>query len=176
MQGIQGAWDKVCGYIIQYGFNVIAAILIFVIGKWLARIVTRIVENILLRSKINKTLAVFTKNIAYYIILIFVVIAALNKLGIETTSFVALIGAAGLAVGLALQGSLANFAAGVMIIIFQPFEVGNYVEAGGAAGRVLEIQIFTTILTTQDNKRVIIPNAKITGDKIIVYPASEGKS
>jgi small conductance mechanosensitive channel len=104
------------------------------------------------------------------VLLLFVIIAALNKLGVETTSFVALIGAAGLAVGLALQGSLANFAAGVMIIMFHPFGVGDYVEAGGGVGTVQDIQIFSTVIITDDKKKVIVPNAKITGDKITVYP------
>jgi small conductance mechanosensitive channel len=102
--------------------------------------------------------------------LIFVCIAALNKIGIETTSFVALIGAAGLAIGLALQGSLANFAAGVMLIFLQPFKIGDEVEAGGASGFVREIQIFSTIMETRDKKKVIVPNAKITSDKIVVLP------
>ena len=97
-------------------------------------------------------------------------IAALNKIGIETNSFLAIIGAAGLAVGLALQGSLSNFAAGVMMIIFHPFKLGDYVEAGGAEGTVTEIQIFSTVIETKDNKRVIVPNAKITGDKITIHP------
>ena len=124
----------------------------------------------LIRSKIEKTLASFAKNISYAGLLTFVAIAALNKLGVETNSFLAIIGAAGLAIGLALQGSLSNFAAGVMMILFQPFHLGDYVEAGGAEGTVAEIQIFTTIIETKDHKRVIVPNAKITGDKITVHP------
>ena len=158
------------GYFIPYGINFIAAILIFVIGKWGARIVSRLLEQVLLKSKIEKTLASFGKNIAYFTILAFVAIAALNKIGVETNSFLAIIGAAGLAVGLALQGSLSNFAAGVMMILFQPFKLNDYVEAGGAEGRVTEIQIFSTIIMTKDNKRVIVPNSKITGDKITVHP------
>ena len=167
---MQDTIDKIYGYLIQYGMNLIAAVLIFVIGKWAARLVSHLLENLLLKSKIEKTLATFAKNIAYFTMLTFVAIAALNKLGVETNSFLAIIGAAGLAVGLALQGSLSNFAAGVMMIIFQPFRIGNYVEAGGAEGTVSEIQIFHTIITTKDKKRVIVPNAKITGDKITVYP------
>ena len=167
---MQETIDKICGYLIQYGMNLIAAVAIFVIGKWAARGVSNILESILLKSKVEKTLAVFAKNISYFAILTFVAIAALNKLGVETNSFLAIIGAAGLAVGLALQGSLSNFAAGVMMVIFQPFHLGDYVEAGGAEGTVAEIQIFNTIITTKDNKRVIVPNAKITGDKITVHP------
>lgn len=166
--------NKIYLALIQYGMNVIAAILIVVIGRWVARMMTRVMEKALIHSKMNKTLVSFIKNICYFGILIFVAIAALSKIGIETTSFIALIGAAGFAVGLALQGSLGNFAAGVMLIILEPFHVGDCVEAGGATGHVEEIQIFSTILKTQDNKKVIIPNSKITGDKITIFPP-EGK-
>ena len=172
---MQQSLEKLYVYAIQYGVNLLFAILILIIGKWAARLASRIVEATMIKAKINKTLAVFTKNMAYFGLLIFVAIAALSKLGIETTSFVALVGAAGLAVGLALQGSLANFAAGVMLIIFQPFEVGDFIEAGGAVGSVEEIQIFNTVMLTADNKKVIVPNAKITGDKITVHPRSPKK-
>lgn len=167
---MQESFDKIYAYLIQYGMNFLAAILIFIIGKWAARFASRILEGALSRSKLEKTLIVFFRNIAYYTILTFVAIAALNKIGIETSSFLAIIGAAGLAVGLALQGALSNFAAGVMIIIFHPFRLGDYVEAGGGEGTVSEIQIFSTILINRDNKRIIIPNAKLTGDKIVVHP------
>lgn len=170
---MQQTIDKIYGYLIQYGLNFIAAILIFIIGKWLAQVVTNLLEKALLRSKVEKTIANFSKHIAYGTILTFVGIAALNKLGVETSSFLAIIGAAGLAVGLALQGSLSNFAAGVLMIILHPFHVGDYVETSGVEGTVDEIQIFTTIIITKDNKRVIIPNAKITGDKITVHPKKE---
>ncbi|MCX5700005.1 MAG: mechanosensitive ion channel [Candidatus Omnitrophica bacterium] len=170
---MQGVWDKISPYVIQYGVPFVTAILIFVIGKWAAKLLSRVVEKTLEKAKVHKTLASFTKNIVYYVILIFVAIAALNKVGIETNSFVALVGAAGLAVGFALQGSLANFAAGVMIILFQPFEVGDTIEAGGAIGVVEEIQMFNTILSASDNKRVIIPNAKITSDKVVVHQKSK---
>jgi small conductance mechanosensitive channel len=166
---MQQVWDKIYGYVIQYGLSFLAAILIFVVGKWVAGLISKIIEKLMTKAKVNKTLASFTKNIIYYGILIFVAIAALNKLGVETNSFVALIGAAGLAVGFALQGSLANFAAGVMLILFQPFQVGDTIETSGAVGAVQEIQIFNTILIAADGKRVIIPNAKITGDKITVH-------
>jgi len=161
---------KILGYLTTYGMNVLAAVLIFVIGKWIARIVANLLEKILLKSKVEKTLAIFAKNISYFAMLAFVIVATLNKLGIETNSFLAIIGAAGLAVGLALQGSLSNFAAGVMMMIFRPFGIGDYIEAGGAEGTVNEIQTFSTIITTKDSKKVIVPNAKITGDKITVHP------
>jgi small conductance mechanosensitive channel len=156
-------------YAIKFGLNLLAAAIIFIIGKWVARVVAKVVETAMLKSKLNKTLVIFAKNIVYGGILIFVFLAALSKLGVETTSFVALIGGAGLAVGFALQGSLSNFAAGVMLVIFHPFEVGNIIEAGGALGRVEEVQIFNTIIKTADNKRVIVPNSKITADKITIH-------
>lgn len=166
---MQESMTKIYEYLIPYGLNLIAAIFIFVIGKWVARIISNILESTLSRSKLEKTLIVFLKNITYYTILTFVGIAALNKIGIETSSFLAIIGAAGLAIGLALQGTLSNFAAGVLMILFHPFRLGDHIEAGGAEGTVTELQIFNTILVTKDNKRVIIPNAKITGDKIVVH-------
>lgn len=156
-------------YLIRYSVNILAAVLIFIIGKWIAKVVAKLIEKAMQKSKVETTLASFAKNMIYYVILIFVVIAALGKLGIQTTSFVAIIGAAGLAVGLALQGSLANFAAGVMIILFEPFKAGDVIEAGGASGTVKEIQIFSTILTADGDKKIIVPNAKITGDKIVVH-------
>jgi small conductance mechanosensitive channel len=166
----QSFWDKVSEYLLQNGMNLLAAILIFIIGKWVAKILAGLMEKLMIKGKVNQTLATFAKNLIYFILLIFVILAALEKIGIQTTSFIAIIGAAGLAVGLALQGSLANFAAGVMLIMFQPFQVGDFVEAGGATGTVHEIQIFSTVIYTDDKKKVIVPNSKITGDKITIYP------
>jgi Small-conductance mechanosensitive channel len=165
---MQEMMDKIYGYVVQYGLGFLSAILIFVIGKWVAKIVSNIIEKAMEKSKVETTLASFAKNMIYYAILVFVIIAALGKLGIQTSSFVALIGAAGLAVGLALQGSLANFAAGVMIIMFEPFKAGDVIEAGGASGTVKEIQIFSTIMASED-KKIIVPNSKITSDKIVVH-------
>ncbi|HNX82061.1 MAG TPA: mechanosensitive ion channel [Candidatus Omnitrophota bacterium] len=151
-----------------FGLNLVAALLIFIIGKWLAGVAARFFAASLEKTKVDKTLTVFLRNAVYFGALTFVIIAALGKIGVETTSFVTVIGAAGLAVGLALQGSLSNFAAGVMIILFKPFKVGDMIEAGGAAGNVEEIQIFSTILYSPDKKKIIVPNAKITGDKITI--------
>jgi len=166
---MQSIFDKLLDYFLKYGITFVYAILIFIIGKWVAQIIARISGTAMQKSKLNETLVSFLKNIVYYTLLIFVCIAALNKIGIETTSFVAVIGAAGLAVGLALQGSLANFAAGVMLILFQPFNVGDSVEAGGASGKIKEIQIFSTIIEGDDKKTIIVPNAKITSDKIVIH-------
>jgi small conductance mechanosensitive channel len=142
---------------------------IFLVGQWVARLLSMIVERMMTRTKVNPSLVTFGKNVVYYALWIMVAIAALNKLGVETTSFVALVGAAGLAVGLALQGSLSNFAAGVLILIFQPFNLGDKIETTGVVGIVKEIQMFNTVVHTDDKKVVIIPNSKITGDKIVVH-------
>jgi small conductance mechanosensitive channel len=152
-----------------YGLKIIAAILIFIIGRWLAKMIKNLIVKVMQKGKVDETLISFVGHLTYIALLTIIVIAALNQIGVQTTSFVAIIGAAGLAVGLALQGSLANFAAGVLMIVFRPFKVGDYIEAGGTAGCVSEIQIFNTILTTPDNKVIIVPNAKITGDNIVNY-------
>jgi small conductance mechanosensitive channel len=157
-------WDKFLVYAIPFLGNLLYAVLIFIIGKWVARLVTNLVEKTMVKAKVDPTLASFTKSLSFITLMAFVIIAALSKLGIETTSFIAIIGAAGLAVGLALQGSLANFAAGVLLIIFKPFKVGDFIEAAGKLGSVEEIQILNTILNAPDNRRMIIPNSKVTGD------------
>ncbi len=151
-----------------YGLKLLSAVLVFIIGKWIANLLAGILEKVMTKSKADQTLTKYTQNIVYFALMIFVVIMTLNKLGVQTTSFVAVIGAAGLAIGLALQGSLSNFAAGAMLVIFKPFQVGDSVEAGGVSGIVQEIQIFNSIFKTTDNKKVIVPNSKITADKITV--------
>ncbi len=162
-QVVQKIWELVT----IYGIKVIAAIAIFVIGRWIAKIVSNLVRRMMRKAKVDETLRKFVGGMVYIALLAFVVLAALSQLGIQTTSFIAVLGAAGLAIGLALQGSLANFAAGFLMIIFKPFRVGDYIEGGGVAGTVEEIQIFTTTLKTPDNKTVIIPNAKLTSDNIV---------
>ncbi len=158
-----------------YGLKVIAAAVIFIVGRWVAKGLKRLIVRALIKGKVDQTLVSFLGHLTYFTLLAFVIIAALNQLGIQTTSFIAILGAAGLAVGLALQGSLANFAAGILMIIFRPFRVGDYVEGGGTAGIVEEIQIFTTKLRTPDNKSIIIPNSKITGDNIVNYSAKDSR-
>ena len=159
--------DKIYQLLTVYGLKVLAAIAIFIIGRWVAKGVRKLVERMMTKGKVDPTLISFTSNMAYIGLLAFIVIAALGQLGIQTTSFIAILGAAGLAVGLALQGSLSNFAAGFLLIIFRPFKVGDLVEAAGVFGVVEAIQIFTTQLKTPDNKTVIIPNAKLTDDNIV---------
>ncbi len=156
-------------FLIEYGLRVIGAILIFVVGQWLARLATRVIEQGMGKANFDITLVSFIKNLAYYLLLAAVVVAALNSLGVATTSLVAILGASALAVGLALQGSLSNFAAGVMIILFRPFKVGDRIETSGVLGDVETIQIFNTTVITLDNKTVIIPNANITADNVVNY-------
>ena len=159
--------DKIYQLLTVYGLKALAAVAIFIIGRWVAKGVRKLVERLMNKSKVDPTLITFTSNMTYIGLLAFVVIAALGQLGIQTTSFIAILGAAGLAVGLALQGSLSNFAAGFLLIIFRPFKVGDLVEAAGVFGVVEAIQIFTTQLKTPDNKTVIVPNAKLTDDNIV---------
>jgi small conductance mechanosensitive channel len=156
-------------YLTVYGMKVVAALVILVVGRWVARGITNFIRKMMTKSKTDETLVKFVGSLSYIALLAFVIIAALNQLGIQTTSFIAVLGAAGLAIGLALQGSLGNFAAGVLMIIFKPFKVGDFIEGAGVAGVVEEIQIFTTQLLTPDNKTVIVPNAKMTGDNITNY-------
>ena len=157
--------------VIQYGIKVLAAIAIFMIGKMIANWLKKLVIRVMKKADVDEIIIGFTSSIAYIALLAFVVVAALGQLGIQTTSFIAILGAAGLAIGLALQGSLANFAAGFLMIIFRPFKVGDFVEAAGVSGSVKAIHIFTTTLTTPDNKTIIIPNGKIGNDSIINYSA-----
>ncbi len=154
-----------------YGIKIVGAIAIFIIGKWAAKIVTSIVKKMMMKTDVDETLVKFVGNLVYFALLAFVIIAALGNLGIQTASFVAIIGAAGLAIGLALQGSLSNFAAGVLLLLFRPFKVGDYIDAGGASGSAFEIQIFNTILKTPDNKKIILPNSAVTSSKIVNYSA-----
>ncbi len=166
---VQGLSDKVIELCALYGLKILAAAAVLVIGRIIAMLIKKMIVKMMQNSKQDETLVSFVSSLVYVAMMAFVVIAALGKLGIQTASFVAIIGAAGLAIGLALQGSLANFASGVLMIIFKPFKVGDYIEGAGTAGVVEEIQIFTTMLATPDNKEVIIPNAQMTGGNIINY-------
>ncbi|OUX38161.1 MAG: mechanosensitive ion channel protein [Kiritimatiellaceae bacterium TMED266] len=154
---------------VDYGVQIIGALLVLIFGMWIAKGLRRLFVKLMERHEMDGTLVNFLAGVVYVILQIVVIIAALETLDVKTASLLALIGTAGLAVGLALQGSLSNFAAGVMLIIFRPFKVGDYIDAGGGAGTVEEIGIFTTIVNSLDNKRIIIPNAKLTSDKITNY-------
>jgi small conductance mechanosensitive channel len=163
--------DKVQGYIQEYALQVVFAILILILGGWAAKLARRVIRKVMGRRALEPIVIGFVANFAYIMLMVFVILAALERVGVKTTSFVAIIGAAGLAIGLALQGSLANFAAGFLMVIFRPFKKGDYIEAGGTAGVVDEIQVFSTVLNTPDNCRVVVPNSKIMGDNITNYSA-----
>lgn len=165
--------DKLVAYGTPLALKILAAVAILVLGRILVGVVTGVVRRMLERHKVEATLSKFLVSLTRIALMTFVIIAAIRALGVETTSFIAVIGAAGLAIGLALQGSLANLASGVMLVLFRPFKVGDYVEAGGTAGTVDVIHIFSTVLTTPDNKKVILPNGKITADNITNYSAMD---
>ena len=158
--------------VITLGWKILAAIIILVVGRWVAKLVKKLVTKLLNKRNVEGTIVSFVSSMVYIALMAFIVIAAIAKLGYETTSFVAILGAAGLAIGFALKGTLANFASGFLLLLFHPFKKGDYIEGGGVSGVVDEIQIFTTILKTPDNKKVIVPNAKLTSDNIINYSAT----
>ncbi|WP_196137349.1 mechanosensitive ion channel family protein [Aliikangiella sp. G2MR2-5] len=160
-------------YVIPYGLNFLFALIIFIIGKWVVNAFTKLTKSLMKKASVDKILIDFISGIVHSLLLLFVIVAALGQLGVDTTSLVALIGAAGLAVGLSLQSSLQNFAAGVMLIVFRPFKNGDFVDVAGIAGVVEKITIFTTQLRTGDNKQMIVPNGKIYGDVITNYSAKE---
>ena len=160
-------------YVIPWAINLALALLIFYVGRMVIKIVVKILRKLLARAKMDEILVNFVSSIVKSLLLLFVVVAALDRLGVDTTSLIALLGAAGLAVGLALQGSLQNFAAGVMMIVFRPFRAGDYVEAGGTAGVVEAINIFSTTMRTGDNREIIVPNGSIYNGAITNYSARE---
>ncbi|MEI6898204.1 MAG: mechanosensitive ion channel domain-containing protein [Psychromonas sp.] len=157
------------GLIIEYCLNIVGAIATLFIGMLLAGMISRGLARVLTKRKLDPTIVDFVSHLAKYVIAAFVVIAALSSIGIQTTSFIALLGAAGLAIGLALQGSLSNFASGVLIIVLRPFKAGEYIEVAGIAGNVESVQIFATTLVTVDNKFVVVPNSAILGGNIVNY-------
>jgi len=152
--------------------KLVTALLVFFIGRMLARFAVSVLRKALARTQMEDTLERFLCNMAYSVLLAVVIIATIGQLGIETTSLLAVFGAAGLAIGLALQGSLSNFAAGVLIVAFRPYKVGDFVEVGAVAGSVQEVQIFTTVLTTPDNKRITVPNSQVMEGIITNYSAT----
>lgn len=165
--------DSIADYITFYGMKILIAVLIFFIGKKVAKWISNMSQSTMIKRQVDPALQHFVSSLVYYALLAFVAIAALGQLGIQTASFVAIVGAAGLAIGLALQGSLANFAAGFLILMFRPFKIGDFVDVAGTAGVVQKIQIFTTELTTPDNKLIIIPNSGITSSNITNFSAMD---
>jgi small conductance mechanosensitive channel len=160
-------------FLIPWSIRLGVALAIFIIGKWIAGIITRAVQRIMGKAGMDAMLARFLGNILYAVLLVAVIIAAVDQLGVNTTSLLAVFGAAGLAVGLALQNSLSNFSAGVMLIIFRPFKVGDFIEAAGVTGVVEEVQIFNTLLKTPDNREIIVPNGQIYSGTITNFSARD---
>ena len=158
---------------LDFGINLLIALAIFFVGRLVISLVVRGMRKGMRRADVDPTLERFVCNLVRIALLVVVIIAAIAQIGIQTTSFIAIFGAAGLAVGLALQGSLSNFAAGVLIVLFRPYRVGDFVEAAGISGSVEEVQILTTVLRTGDNKRVIVPNSQIMGSVITNYSAND---
>ena len=177
LAGFDFNWDSIVAMLsttgVDFGIRVVTAIAIFYIGRLIVSLLTRGLRKLMEKQEVDKTLETFVCNLVRVALLAFVVVAAINSLGVQTASFIAVLGAAGLAVGLALQGSLSNFAAGVLIVMFRPYKVGDWIEAAGVSGSVLEVQILTTAMKTGDNKRVIVPNSQIMGSIITNYSAHD---
>jgi len=159
--------DLISQYIVPWGIKIVAAILIYIIGRLVAKLIVKSVVKLMEKSNVDESLRKFVGNIIGAVLTIFIIIAAIEQLGVDTTSIMAIFAAAGLAVGLALKDSLSNFSAGVMLIIFKPFKLGDLVTAGGSTGVVEVIQIFNTVMRTGDNQEIIVPNSHIYGSSII---------
>jgi small conductance mechanosensitive channel len=164
--------DQILSLGLEWGTRIIGFLLVLFVGMWLAKLIKQTMVRLMQKREVDPTLVSFLSALVHVGLKAFVVVAALAKLNVQTASFIAILGAAGLAVGLALQGSLANFASGVLMIIFKPISLGDFVEAGGAMGSVKEISIFTTILSSPDNKKIIVPNAQVMGGNIVNFNAN----
>ena len=170
-------WDDVLEILrttgVEFGINLITAISIFYVGRLIVSLLIRGLTRVMQAQEVDKTLESFVCNLARMVLLIFVIVAAVGALGIQTTSFIAVLGAAGLAIGLALQGSLSNFASGVLIVLFRPYKTGDWVEAAGIGGTIVEVQILTTEFKTGDNKRIIVPNGQVMNSIITNYSSHD---
>ena len=173
MNNLEGLIEQVPELVVTYGLKTVLAIVIFFIGKYFAGVAKNVTTKVLTKRKVDQTVVSFVANLAWALVFVFAVIATLGQIGVQTASLVAVIGAAGLAIGLALQGSLSNFASGVLMVIFRPCRVGDYVEAAGIAGVVDEITIFSTKLKTGDNKLIIAPNSSMMNGTIVNYSAMD---
>ena len=171
MEKFQGILDQVYGLIVTYGMKFVTAIVVLVVGLLVIKWITKAVVRLMRKGNVNESLIPFLKSLLNIGLKLMLVISVLGMVGIQMTSFIAVLGAAGLAVGLALQGTLQNFAGGVMILLFKPYEVGHFIEAQGFMGTVKEIQIFTTVLSTPDNRKVIIPNSPLATGSITNFSA-----
>lgn len=168
---IDFSWTMVINFVTLYGVKVLASLLIFFVGKKIAALLTTIVVKGMRKSKIDETITSFFSNVVYFGLLVVIILAALSNLGINTTSFLAVLGTAGLAIGLALQGTLSNVGAGILLVFFRPFKIGHSVQIAGENGTVEELNLFSVILKTADNKQIIIPNSAVIGKNIINFSA-----
>lgn len=157
---------------VTYGMDIIIGLAIFLVGRYIARYIRKLSKKVMNKSNVDPSAVGFISQIIYFLLLTIVAIAALGKIGVPTNSFVAGIGAIGLAIGLSLQNNLSNFASGILILVFKPFKVGDFIEASGLSGSVSEIQIMNTILYSVDNKKVIIPNSKLTSDNVVNFSSA----
>lgn len=162
-------WNQLSGLLSSFGISLFIALSILIIGRQVVKILIKVISTALERSNTEDTVRIFVTNLLNTLLMIVVFIAAINQLGIQTTSIIAVLGAAGLAIGLALQGSLSNFAAGILIVIYRPYKVGDYIQADNHLGTVDDIQIFSTVLKTPDNKLVIVPNGSIMNGSIVNF-------
>ena len=171
------SWDEVVVMVkttgVDFAINLATAIVIFYVGRLAVRLTTRALRKVMDAQDVDKTLVSFVSNLVNMVLLVVVAIAAIDALGVQSTSFIAILGAAGLAIGLALQGSLSNFASGVLIVLFRPYKVGDFIEGAGVSGSVVDVQILTTVLKTGDNKQIIVPNSQIMGSIITNYSAHD---
>jgi small conductance mechanosensitive channel len=170
---LSGMSESAINWLQVNAISLVLALAIFIVGRWVAKLLSKIFHKILSRAKVDNILVDFLTGIAHSVLILFIIIAALSQLGVDTTSLVALLGAAGIAIGLALKDSLQNFASGVMLILFRPFKSGDLVEAGGVTGIVEKITVFSTTMLTVDNKEVIIPNGSIYGGIITNFSARD---
>ena len=170
---MQAANERLTTNGVEFATNVVVALIVFFVGRMLVGWIVKLARSAMQRAEVDKTLETFLANLLRMVLLVLVIITAIGMLGIQTTSFIAIFGAAGLAIGLALQGSLSNFAAGVLIVLFRPYRVGDWIEGAGVSGSVVQVQILTTVLKTGDNKKVIVPNSQIMDSIITNYSAND---
>ncbi|DAB30285.1 MAG TPA: mechanosensitive ion channel protein MscS [Sulfurimonas sp. UBA12504] len=161
--------DLALAYTSEYGLKLLGALLIFIIGKWVIKRVTKVISTFMHKANVDETLLEFASSLIYFLLLLMVIMASLNALGVNTTSFIAVLGAASLAVGLALKDALSNIGAAVLIIVFRPFGIGDTIDAAGATGKVIKISLFSTTITPADNRAIIIPNSAIISGNITNY-------
>ena len=166
---IQNYFETVKNLILEYSTNFVVAMLILLIGLWVTSFITKAAKKVMLARNIEVTLSTFIGNLIFWTLRILLFVTVISKLGIETSAFVTILGAAGLAIGLSLQGSLSNFAGGILIILFKPFRLGDFIEAQNVLGTVKDIKIFSTVITSPDNKQIVIPNAALSNGVITNY-------